>query len=127
MYQIVIIRCFNLKHKGIDFDLFIEYLKTEYYFLSNNQKNVFENFGYTATNGKNAINKYLNLLVWECLEDFEKGLLKTKDFKPKPITKTQKLKELQKKVNDSGLDIKIPLRKLSTKEILNKYQKQTKI
>jgi len=41
--------------------------------------------------------------------------LKVKEFKPKPLTKTQKLKELQKSVNESGLNIKIPLRKKAIK------------
>lgn len=36
--------------------------------------------GFTATNGKNEIYKYLNMLVDEVLGDFEKGILKVKDF-----------------------------------------------
>ncbi|OAE92124.1 hypothetical protein SU65_10230 [Flavobacterium psychrophilum] len=126
LYEIIKIRGFNLKYKSIDFDLFLEYVKTDFWILSNNQNNTFTKFNYTATNGKNAINKYLNLLISECLQDFENGLLKVKDFKPKPPTKTQKLKELQKSVNEYGLNVKIPLRKPSVKETINKYLKQTK-
>lgn len=125
LYEIIKIRGFNLKYKGIDFDLFLEYSKNDFYIFSNNQKTVFDNFNYTATNGKNAINKYLNLLICECLQDFDNELLKVKDFKPKPLTKTQKLKALQKSVNEIGLNVKIPLRKPSVKETLNKYLKQT--
>ena len=66
----------------------------------------------------------MNLLVNECLQDFENGLLKVKGFKPKPPTKTQKLKELQKSINEYGLNVKIPLRKKSNKELFKDCQKQ---
>ena len=74
LYEIIKIRGFNYKYKGSDFDLFLEYAKNEFWNLSNNQKNTFDKFNYTATNGKNAINKYLNLLIFECLQNFENGL-----------------------------------------------------
>ncbi len=125
LYEIIKIRGFNLKYKSIDFDLFLEYVKTDFWILSNNQNNTFAKFNYTATNGKNAINKYLNLLVNECLQDFENGLLHLKEFAPKPPTKTQKLKELQKLINESGFNIKVPLRKQSVKEVFNRYKKKT--
>ena len=102
---------------------FLEYLKNDFY-TSNNQKTISDKFGYTLTNGKNAINKYLNLLVSECLQNLENGILQLKDFAPKPPTKTQKLKQLQKSVKDFGLSIKIPLRKPSTKELLNQFKKK---
>lgn len=123
--EIIKKRGFDFKYKGFDFDLFIEYSKNDYWTLSNNQKTVFDKFNYTATNGKNAINKYLGLLICECLQDFENGLLKVKDFKKPPPTKTQKLRDLQIKANEYGLNVKIPLRKPSVKETLKKYQKQT--
>lgn len=126
LYEIIKKRDFNLKYKGLDFDLFLEYAKNDFWILSNNQKAVFDKFQYTATNGKNAINKYLNLLICECLQDFENGLLKVKGFKPKPPTKTQKLRDLQKMVNECNLNVKIPLRKKSNKELLNDYKKHTK-
>lgn len=119
--EIIKNRGFNFKYKGLDFDLFIEYHNTEYFIISDNQKKVFDKFNYSTTNGKTAINKYLNLLVCECLQDFENGLLKVKNFKPKPPTKTQKLRELQKSINEMGLNVKIPLRKPSTKELLNRF------
>jgi hypothetical protein len=120
--EIIKKRGFDFKYKGLDFDLFLEYSKNEYWFLSKNQKTVFDKFNYTATNGKNAINKYLNLLISECLQDFENGLLKVKDFKPSPPTPTKKLKDLQNAVDEMGLKVKIPLRKPSTKELLNKFK-----
>ncbi|TRX37869.1 hypothetical protein FNW52_02930 [Flavobacterium sp. ZT3R18] len=124
--EIVKIREFANQYNGKDFDLFIEYIKTDYWILSNNQKAVFDKFNYTATNGKNAINKYLGLLICECLQDFENGLLTVKGFKPKPPTKTQKLRDLQKSVNEWGLNVKIPLRKKSNRELLSDYDKHLK-
>ena len=110
-----------------DFDLFLNWLQTDYTNESKSIYNLSLKFGFTATNGKNAINKYLNLLINECLQDFENGLLQIKDFAQKPPTKTQKFKQLQKSVYDYGLNVKIPLRKPSVKETINKYLKQTKI
>lgn len=126
LYEIIKIRGFNYKYKELDFDLFLEYAKNKFWTLSNNQKNTFDKFNYTATNGKNAINKYLNLLIFECLQDFENGLLKVKGFKPKPPTKIQKLRDLQKIVNECKLNIKIPLRKQSKRELINDFRKKTK-
>lgn len=124
LYQIIIKRGFDWRCASCkDFDLFLDYSKTVFY-ISKNQKTVFDKFNYTATNGKNAINKYLNLLINECLQDFENGILQLKDFKPKPPTKTQKLKQFQKQVNEYGLNVKIPLRKPSLKETFNRYQKK---
>ena len=125
LYQIILKRGFEWRCASCkDFDLFLDYSKNDFK-TANNQNNTFAKFNYTATNGKNAINKYLNLLVNECLQDFENGLLKLKDFAQKPPTKTQKLKELQKSVNEYGLKIKIPLRKPSVKEVFNRYKKKT--
>lgn len=124
--EIIKKRGFNLKYNGLDFDLFLAYFETKFLFLSKNQNTVFQKFNYTATNGKNAINKYLNLLITECLQDFENGFLKVQSFKPKPPTKTQKLKELQKSANEHGFNIKIPLRKKSKKELLRDFKKHTK-
>lgn len=124
--EIIKKRGFNLKYNGLDFDLFLAYFETKFYFMSENQNTVFEKFNYTATNGKNAINKYLNLLISECVQDFENGFLKVQSFKAKPPTKTQKLKEFQKSVKECGFNIKIPLRKKSVKELLSDFKKHTK-
>ncbi|WP_375605482.1 hypothetical protein [Flavobacterium davisii] len=126
LYEIIKKRGFELKYKGIDFDMFLEYTRTDFLVFPKNQNSTFEKFNFTVTNGKNAINKYLNLLICECLQDFENGILKVKPFKPKPPTKTDKLRMLQQKVNEYGLNIKIPLRKKSNKELLNDYRKNTK-
>ncbi len=126
LYEIIKMRNFNYKYKGIDFDLFLDYSKNDFITLLSSQKTVFDKFNYTATSGKNAINKYLNLLICECLQDFENGILKVKDFKPKPPTKTDTLRALQKKATEYGLNVKIPLRKKSNRELINDYKKHTK-
>ena len=121
--EIIKKRGFNLKYKGLDFDLFLYYFKTEFLYLSENQKAVFQKFNYSATNGKNAINKYLNLLICDCMQDFENGLLEIKNFTPKPKTKTEINKQFNDKMKKQGLNIKIPLRKPSLKESISKYKK----
>lgn len=116
-------RGFMNRHNEKDFILFAEWLKP---FKSNVKKaEISVKNGLSITNGTNAINKYLNRLVNECLEDQQTGILKIKDFELKPLTTTKKLKELQKVINESGFNIKIPLRKPSIKESFNKYLKET--
>jgi hypothetical protein len=122
--EVIKFRGFESRFKELDFKMFLEYMQTEYIYLSKNQNFIFEKYGFSRTSGKNAINKYLNLLIDECLQDLEKGILKVKSFKQKPLTKTQRLKEIQKTANESGLNIKLPLRKQSTKEVLNKFHKK---
>ena len=116
------LRGFIYKHKSNEFNLFLDWLKP--FTQSQSKAKISIANGYTVRNGENAINKYLGLLVKECLEDQENGILKVKQFKSKPPTKTQKLKDFQKFINENGLDIKIPLRKPSVKETFNKYLKQ---
>ncbi|MBC5839214.1 hypothetical protein [Flavobacterium muglaense] len=114
--EVIKYRSFATKYTGKDFALFLEYYKTENY-LTDNRNQVFEKLGFSIANGNNAINKYLNLLINECLKDFEKGVLTQKEFlKPKP-TKTQMLKQAQKTANEMGLTVKIPLRKPAIKKL----------
>jgi hypothetical protein len=117
-------RGFIYLHKANDFNLFLEWLKP--IFNSQSKAEISKKHGYTVRNGTNAINKYLALLVNECLQDQENGKLTVKEFKPKPPTPTQKLKDLQKSVDEMGLKVKIPLRKSSTKEVLNKFKSYLK-
>lgn len=117
--EIALKRGFIYLNKDTDFSLFLEWLKP--FNLNQTKAIISEKHGYTVRNATNTINKYLAMLVNECLQDQENGLLEVKDFlKPKP-TKTQKLKEAQKSVNEMGLNIKIPLRKPSQKEQLKKF------
>jgi hypothetical protein len=118
--DIVVKRGFIYLHNDNDFSLFLEWLKP--IFNSQSKAEISKKQGYTVRNGTNAINKYLALLVNECLQDQENGILTVKEFKPKPPTPTQKLKDLQKSVDEMGLKVKIPLRKSSTKEVLNKFK-----
>lgn len=125
--EIIQIRGFNLKYKGIDFDMFLDYCKSNFIIISNSQTAVFDKFNYSQTNGKNAIAYYFNLLINECLQDLQNGLLQLKEFKPKPPTKTETLRNLQTKINDFGFNIKVPLRKKSNRELLNEFRKHTKL
>lgn len=125
LWELMKYRNFENRYTGKDFEMFIEYSKNDF-LVSNNQKTIFDKFNYTATNGKNAINKYLNLLIYECLQDFENGLLQLKDFAPKPPTKTDNLRALQKTAKEYGLNVKIPLRKKSNRELLNDWRKFSK-
>lgn len=122
--EIAVKRGFVYLHKDNDFILFLEWLKP---FGQNQSKaTISKNHNYSTINGTNAINKYLVMLINECQQDFESGKLKVKEFKPKPPTKTQKLRNLQKSVNEMGLSVKIPLRKPSTNELLNKFKTHLK-
>jgi hypothetical protein len=95
--EIAVKRGFVYLHKDNDFILFLEWLKP---FGQNQSKaTISKNHNYSTINGTNAINKYLALLVNECFRDFENGILKLKEFKPKPPRKksnAQILKEFRK-------------------------------
>ena len=123
LFEIIKMRGFNLKYQENDFKVFIEYFNSDLGLLYNNQKTVFKKFNYSVTNGKNAINKYLNLLIKECISDFETGILKLKDYK-NPI-KPKKLKYLQTTINENNLTLKKPFKKENIKETLNNYFKET--
>lgn len=116
-------RCASCK----DFDLFFDYFKNNNGINQISQSEVSVKFGYSVTNSRNAINKYLNLFISECLNDHENGLLQLQPFQAKPPTKTEILRVLQSKCNEWGFNIKIPLRKKSSKELLSDYRKSTKV
>jgi hypothetical protein len=126
LHEIATKRGFIYLHTGKDFDLFLQWLNPYILAQSQSKQEVSIKNGYSTTNGINAINKYLSLLTNDCLKDFENGLLNVKDFEPKPPTKTQKLRDLQKSVNEWGLNVKIPLRKKSNRELLSNYEKHLK-
>jgi hypothetical protein len=94
-------------HGKNDFDLFLEWIKP----LSQSKPEISKKHGYTVRNGTNAINKYLVLLVNECLQDQKNGLLQIIDFTPKPLTATEKNKKTNETLKNMGSKVKIPLRK----------------
>ncbi|MFV8335199.1 hypothetical protein ACNQF7_03820 [Flavobacterium sp. RSP29] len=94
-------------HSLKEFDLFLEWIKP----LSQSKPEISKKHGYTVINGTNAINKYLVLLVNECLQDQENGLLQIIDFAPKPLTATEKNKKANETLKNMGSKVKIPLRK----------------
>ncbi|PTD14380.1 hypothetical protein [Flavobacterium columnare] len=120
LYEVIKNRGFQYRFKDKDFELFLEWSKFD---LTNHTRSKYQlslKHGYTATNGMTYINKYLGLLVGECLQDLQNGTLEVKDFQPKGLTQTQKLKALQTKIDESGYNIKVPLRKPSKKEQIKK-------
>ena len=94
-------------HGNKDFNLFLEWIKP----LSQSKAEISQKHGYTVINGTNAINKYLVLLVNECLEDQKSGLLQIIDFAPSPPTPTEKNKKANEALKNMGLKVRIPLRK----------------
>ncbi|SHL81712.1 hypothetical protein [Flavobacterium chilense] len=107
--RIVHLRGFICSHEGNDFNLFLEWLKP--FTQSRSKAQVSVKNGYTIVNGTNAINKYLSLLVNECLKDQEAYILKINDFSPKPLTAIQKLKIANETLLQMRLTARIPLRK----------------
>jgi hypothetical protein len=112
--QIAKQRGFIYLHHSNDFDLFIEWLQP----FSQSKAQISKTHGYTVRNGSNIINKYLSLLINECLQDKENGILQTKDFEPNPPTATEKNKKTNETLKNLGSNIQIPLRKPNK----NKYK-----
>lgn len=94
-------------HGNNDFNLFLEWIKP----LSQSKPEISKTHGYSVRNGTNAINKYLLLLVNECLQDQKNELLQIIDFKPKPLTATETNKKTNETLKNMGSKVKIPLRK----------------
>jgi hypothetical protein len=113
--EIAIKRGFLQNYKDNDFELFKDWLNNNYSTLSNSKQTVSKKHNYTVRNGINAINKYLNLLVKECLEDFESGLLNLNDFAPKPLTETQKRKKINLELKKMNINVIVALRKINKK------------
>jgi hypothetical protein len=125
--EIALKRGFIFEHnKHKDFDLFLQWLQPKSVFTPQNKVYISKLKGYTIAHGTNAINYFLGLLAKDCLRDLENGNLKIKDFAPKPPTKTDTLRALQKKATEQGFNIKIPLRKKSQRELLEKYKQKSK-
>lgn len=106
--EIVQKRGFTNLHTGKDFDLFLDWLKP---FAIHNKAEISRKHNTSLTNGNNAINKYLTLLVNDCLLDHKNGLLTQKGFIQKPLTTTQKIKSCNETLEQMGMTARIPLRK----------------
>lgn len=107
--QVAQIRGFIFLHKGNDFNLFLDWLKP--FLQSQSKAKISEKHGYTVRNGTSIINKYLAMLVNECLQDQKNGLLAIKPFAAKPLTATQKIKRTNETLKKMEFNSKIPLRK----------------
>ncbi|TDE01515.1 hypothetical protein [Flavobacterium sandaracinum] len=113
--EIAVKRGFIGRYCESEFILFLEWLKPLR--SSVTKAEISAKNGFSTTNGTNAINKYLTLLVNECMQDQNNGILKIKDFEPKPLTATQKLKITNQRLKDIGMSSQIPLRKSTPKKI----------
>ncbi|WP_269686496.1 hypothetical protein [Flavobacterium lacustre] len=103
-------------HNNTGFNLFVEWLQP--FNKSQSKAQLSKVNGYTVRNGINTINKYLSLLINECLQDQENGLLQLMDFEPTPPTATEKNKKTNETLKNLGSKIQIPLRKANK----NKYK-----
>lgn len=112
--QIAVKRGFIDLHANKEYFLFLEWIEP----LSQSKANTSKKHGYTVRNGTNFINKYLSLLVNDCLQDYENGLLQIMDFAPKPLTQTEKNIKINESAKIAGLEARVPLRKQSTKELI---------
>lgn len=109
LQEIAITRGFVLERKEIDFILFSEWLMP--FIQTANKSEVSIKNGFTVRNGTNSINKYLDILISDCLLDLENGILSIKDFEQKPLTKSQQIKKANQTLKELGLNTQIKLNK----------------
>ena len=105
--SIVLKRSFVNSYDFKELILFIEWLGI----FSNSKAQISKNNGLSIRNGTNLINKYLLILVNDCLLDYENGLLKEFEFLPKPPTKTEILTKANATLKSYGSNVQIKLRK----------------
>lgn len=108
--------------------LFFEWLRFGFNSESKSIYNLGTKHGFSATNGKNEVYKYLNLLVNEVIEDYKKGFLKVNEFY-KPVRK-KTLKQALKEFNNllDRINIQVDEQKKyleNVKQTLNKLPKKT--
>jgi hypothetical protein len=81
MHQISLIRGFDIRtEKTKGSILFFEWLSFRITGESQSIYSLSRKHSFTATNGKNEVYKYYNLLINETIEDFNKGFLQLKPF-----------------------------------------------
>lgn len=73
--------------------------------------------------GQKVINKYLSLLVSEIMKDYENGLLQVQPYQ-KPPTKREQARKMNEYLKSKGMNIKIPLRRKSQRELINEALKR---
>jgi hypothetical protein len=100
-------RGFIIIHTNKAFNLFLDWIEP----LSQSKSITSLKQGYTVRNGTNYINKYLSLLINDCLQDYENGLLQIMDFAPNPLTATERNIKTNETLKKMGSKIQIPLRK----------------
>lgn len=105
-------------HTENDFKMFLAWLVP----FSNSKAIISKEHGYTTINGTDAINKYLSLLINECLTDHENGLLQIMDFAPKTLTQTEKNIKINESAEIAGLNARVAIRKASEKEAIASFK-----
>lgn len=106
--EIALKRGFDSLFAGNEFDMFLDWIKP---FRIQSKAEISRKHNTSLTNCNNAINKYLTLLVNDCLQDHKNGLLTQKEFITKPLTATQKIKKYNETLEQMGMTARIPLRK----------------
>ncbi|MBD0402913.1 hypothetical protein [Flammeovirga sp. EKP202] len=115
-------RLFYSHHQNKEhIEVFRTYVEHDICKLSNLNETA-EIHGITARDVNVIINTFFNLLSSEILDDLSKGKLNVLPFTPKPLTETQKAKELNKDLIARGLK-PIRLRKKSDKELFKDFKR----
>ena len=109
LHQIAIIRGFVLERKENDFFVFNEWLTPGTYNASKAEISVKN--GFTQRNGTNSINKYLSILINDCLTDLENGYLILNDLEQKPLAHSQKVKKTNETLKELGFKTQLKLNK----------------
>lgn len=117
--EILTIRGFyidNYKNEGIE--IFKGYMQG----LINSYESTAKQFSISIWNCKHIVTSLINQLSDNILSDLEAEKLHVKDFKPRPKTKTQGLRELNEYLISKELP-PVRLRKKSDKELIKDFEK----
>ena len=109
LQQIAVVRGFILERNEKDFFIFVEWLTPGTQNASKSETSLKN--GFTSRNGTNSINKYLAVLISDCLLDLENGILSVKEFEQKPLTQSQQIKKANQTLKELGLNTQIKLNK----------------
>lgn len=110
---------YSLNQKDKYIDVFKGYLNI--YSDLNSLTDVAKSYNLSYRDCKLIVNRLLDSLINEVLQDLERGVLKIKGFKPKEKTKTEIIKEYNKGLIERGVK-PIPTRSKSNKQRLREYQ-----
>ena len=122
LVQIIRKRCFySENYERFGLDVFKSYMKG----CVNNVKAVGKEHEMNFKDVQIIVNEFINLLTSDILADLEIGILKVKNYQPRPKTKTQAIREYNERLKTAGLK-PLPLRRKSDKEVLRDFMRKTK-